>query len=474
MPRLTTSIQKEWGLRFNGTTQGAQSAATLNLTGTDKITLTYWIKQNASTGSLQVISETSSSYGLHSGTFLSLITTSNTLAFAIVGNGGNTEWYTQPIVKGQWYFVAFTCDLTKSSATALKGYVNGALSFGSAVTTGPTPVGTNFDNEKLNIGARNNGASLFSAISLKDMRIYSSILTPAQIQTMYEQGPNVAFGSSTSWYKMNDGTSTTLVDSGSALNNQAIVGRTTTGASPSTMWVIDPVRPPRLTQTSNTQSVLFNGTSDRISIPDATSLNMGTGNFTIEAKVYIEKLFYNFITDKIDLASGNGWQLFTGEPIVNAVNRITMWLQQGVNYMGVSNFNTFIPGQWYHVIASVTRNDVTQYKIFQNGICDPVYSGTADYSNTTGSISNAEPLDIGHRKNAAGLFIKGGIYDVRLYNRALTDDECLSRYYTNENITSGRVSWWKMNEGSGTTIADSQGTNNGTITGGTWTLNTMS
>ncbi|MCB1208707.1 MAG: hypothetical protein KDK97_05250 [Verrucomicrobiales bacterium] len=37
------------------------------------------------------------------------------------------------------------------------------------------------------------------------------------------------------------------------------------------------------------------------------------------------------------------------------------------------------------------------------------------------------------------------------------------------DITSGLVGWWKMTEGSGTTVPDSSGNNNtGAITGATW------
>lgn len=473
MPRLVYSQPKEWGLRFNGTSQGAQTGSTLNLSTTNKITLTYWVKRNAVQGALAAIAELSESYGLYSDTFLSVLSTSGNAAFAIVGNGGNTEWYTQPLAIGKWYFVAFSCDLSLSSASAIKGYINGIQNVSSTISTGPTPVGGNFGNRLFNIGARNNAASLHSNVSIKDMRIYGSILNSTQIQQIYQNGPNIAFGSPLAWYKMNEGTNTTITDSGSLATNASITGRTITGTTPATMWAIDPVRPPKVALTDSNISIQLNGTSDRIVIADNDVLDFGTGDFTVECKVQFRKTGYNFLVDKINVGSV-GWQLFSNETLVNALNRVSMWIQtSGPNYFAVSCFNRINYGQWYHIIASVTRNDVTQLKIFMNGIHDPVYSGGAAYSGVTGTVSTAVALDIGHRQNASPLWLGGNIYDVRLYNRALTDDECLSRYYTNENITSGRVGWWKIGEGTGTTITDSQGSNPGTLTGGTWSNQTL-
>src|SRR5690606_19126437 len=61
----------------------------------------------------------------------------------------------------------------------------------------------------------------------------------------------------------------------------------------------------------------------------------------------------------------------------------------------------------------------------------------------------------------------GDVADLRLYGRALTEAEA-AQLWSGRPVDSGLISRWKFDEGSGTTLNDSVGSNDGALTGGTW------
>jgi hypothetical protein len=60
---------------------------------------------------------------------------------------------------------------------------------------------------------------------------------------------------------------------------------------------------------------------------------------------------------------------------------------------------------------------------------------------------------------------RGMLDDVSVFNKTLTSDEVSDIYYNNTFPGTGLISRWKLDEGSGILIADTQGTNNATLFG---------
>lgn len=92
-----------------------------------------------------------------------------------------------------------------------------------------------------------------------------------------------------------------------------------------------------------------------------------------------------------------------------------------------------------------------------------------------GSLSKAIPSTTGARKIGSnkvntGVFF-GGVTEVRLYNIALTIPQVLNYYQNNKVGRTGLVEEYLMTNGSGTTLSDSAGTNNATLTSPSWQLN---
>ena len=460
---------KEWGIRLNGSTQYVDFPDNAAYEISGSITISIWAKASVFTTTTPIISrwnETTAErvWGI------ALEDTLGYVRFDTTSTGtfqsGNKALTTERLKLNQWHHI-----VAVNTPTLNLIYIDGVLRASTTLAFAGLKTTANV-GVQLGRGVMFGGATTLFNGSMKDARIYASVLSAAQIRTMYEQGPNMAFGTTVLWAKVDEGTGTSCADSSATANTGTIVGRTTTGATPSTMWVIDPVRPRRLMQTEKTSSVLFNGITEKVVIADNATLKFGTGNFTVEARVYPIGLNTAGVAGQVvdKFTGGTGWYLYFNEATGSVgVNKAVFT----INSYAVCSTNTPMGNNWYHLIVSVDKSSQELFRVFVNGVYDPRYLNASSYStNASGTTDTAASLEFMDISDAN--YKRGNLYDVRLYNRALTDDECLSRYYTNENITSGRVGYWPMDEGSGTVITDRQGTNNGTLTGGTWVNNVQS
>lgn len=456
--RAQYSIPKEWGLKMNGSTQYVTVPDNNALDLTTTITISMWVKRN-STGKTFLMSKGTNGYGVYfDPTDRLTLTKVNTLDF--LNQKGK-------IVDSLWHHVVLLFD-NSIAEIHIDGKLNNIANVGSAFAGTAT---------NLFIGQDSSGAFFFNG-SMKDVRIYNAHLSPTQIEQLYNLKPGSSFlpGNLVGWYKMDEGTGTTITDSSSTANNGTITGRVLTGNTPTTLWNIDPVRPRRRATSGQTVSISTNGTTSSGTISHNAAYNFGTGNFSLEFKVNTRRLVgtstLEYIINKQGGGVAAGFFLYRNATLtVIPKNKINFIIFDGTNYFAVA-----VPiekhRQWAHVLISADRSSVEGYKMFVNGVLSPIYEGTAGYT-SIGSISNALNINIG-TDSAGTNDYDGNFYDLRIYNVALTDDQCLSRYYENASITTGLVGWYKMDENSGTTITDSSSTaNNGTVANITWAANSM-
>lgn len=246
------------------------------------------------------------------------------------------------------------------------------------------------------------------------------------------------------------------------------------------------------------EALNLDGASDYISTNPATGMGL-VDEVTISAWIKPDnvtgdnKIFSNvpsgnadgfklslYSSRKIELQIGNG----TG-PILNRA---------------VSGGTTLVNGQWYHVVG-VYSNSGDYIRTYVNGVLDRELSTTEIMaaSTTTNITIGAESYGSATNK------FDGAVDDVRVYNRSLSaaDISALFAYtgvdytcanpngltseinFNDDNRTlqycnasswvsigksaipnTGLVGHWKLDETSGTTIADSAGSNTGTWTDG--------
>jgi hypothetical protein len=103
--------------------------------------------------------------------------------------------------------------------------------------------------------------------------------------------------------------------------------------------------------------------------------------------------------------------------------------------------------EWYHAAATYDGTTIRLYVNGQEKGSEKVLLNTAALTSTIG------------RLDREGSYFDGIIDDVRIYNRALSDEQVKALYQSGA-VTEGLVGWWKLDEPEGTAAADSSGSGN--------------
>jgi len=129
----------------------------------------------------------------------------------------------------------------------------------------------------------------------------------------------------------------------------------------------------------------------------------------------------------------------------------------GSNTNHVDSASLITLGSWYHVVATY---DGANLKMYINSNLDTTIAQTG-----TLFASSTDNVYIG--QSGDGNNSKAFIDDVIICSTAMSQADVTNLYY-NGILPSNMVSRWTLDEGSGTTANDSVGSNNGTITGATY------
>ena len=119
--------------------------------------------------------------------------------------------------------------------------------------------------------------------------------------------------------------------------------------------------------------------------------------------------------------------------------------------------------KWHHV--AMTHSDTTnETKVYVDGVLEKTTTVTTDIG------TNDTNLMVAHSDTG---YFKGFLDEVKLFDSALTADQIKAEYAggaavfgdKTDWLSDGLVGYWKMDEASGTTVADASGNgNNGTLT----------
>lgn len=187
-----------------------------------------------------------------------------------------------------------------------------------------------------------------------------------------------------------------------------------------------------------TYSGSFDGTSQYLSVPSATQLDFGTGDFTIECWVYSTSIANNYPTF---LGSVTGWSAgASGHRFNNTgqANKFSFHLN-GAGDPFIVSTNTFSFNTWYHY--ALTRSGNT-WKMYINGSLE-----------ATGTYSGSYNLGLGGARigwstwDGAGGYYKGSVSNLRVVKGVTV-------YTGNFTVPSGPL-----------TVTQSAGTNISAITG---------
>lgn len=226
-------------------------------------------------------------------------------------------------------------------------------------------------------------------------------------------------------------------------------------------------------QPANTAAVSMNGSGQYVNLGTGAAVtNFGTGSFTFEGWF------------RAAATSASNMSLFRmGRSGTNPVATIQI-VANTTNIQASVEANTaptgsqsdtaaiaFTLNAWTHFAVVVDRTTVgnQRLKLYVNGALasdvGPATWGTSAISSTDATVLGANRADTG----VLTATYNGAIDEVRIWNTART----LSEIQANMNVqlvsATGLTARWGLNEGIGTTAADSVGANSGTLTGGaTW------
>ncbi|MCK5612961.1 right-handed parallel beta-helix repeat-containing protein [Candidatus Pacearchaeota archaeon] len=221
------------------------------------------------------------------------------------------------------------------------------------------------------------------------------------------------------WWKFDKGDGSTVYDSSGNNNDGTISGA---------QWSTDGVN----------GALSFDGFNDYVSIPNSPELNI-TGDITISARIYFtrggsgEGSEQAMVTKTVSNgAYNNPFDFRTG---VGAEPPLRLVRADASGHECVYSTKLIPIKSWHHGLVRV-ENTVGDFYV------DSVITGKTG-GLTKNPTGNSNPLLIG--KRADGLYFSGSLDDVRIYNRALSEDEiralaiCIS--YSNIEGCGGSSSW---------------------------------
>lgn len=385
--------------------------------GLSSVSVAWWMRTD-NTGQTTVLSGARSSQA--NAFLLYFSSDSNFRPFV---DGSSRDYSVEPISNGSWRHYVYQLDRT-SGAESL--HVNGELAASGSRTATSSVLdvdsgGLMLAQEQDSLGGGFSSSQVLSG-DLDDVRIYSRKLGDSEIAELY--------GLVGHW-KLDEGGGSIAADSTPFGNDGALTGDAT--------WNTE----------DGITAIDLDGSGDYISLGNPDHLNF-EGPITLAAWIRAS-----------DYPSSFGNILAHGHQ--TSPNReVQLRVQSGTDYRTGSwspeeGAAASIPsndrGSWVHVIGMYDGSD---WRIYRNGVLEATTAGP------NGSVlaDNTE-WAIG-ASGGGGRFFNGEIRDARIYNRAATAREIAEMY--------GLVGWWRMEETSGTDVADSSGAgNHGTIAGSaTW------
>lgn len=253
------------------------------------------------------------------------------------------------------------------------------------------------------------------------------------------------------YWSFNEGTGTVATDFSGTGNNGAMQ---TFSAPPtaSSGWTDGP----------RGKALNFDGTSDYINVPDSPSLRL-TGNMTISAWVKIQSCpgSYAFILEKGDTDNDN-YGLYLNSSCYPNFEYTDSGSQYRVHVQSVGV--GAVPGQWT-MLTFVYDDTNDRVRFYTNGVMQQ------NIANANSLLGNqTSDLWIGRQNYGANYYYHtGGMDEVRIYNRALTDTEVASLYSSGSvrrlaPTNLGLLAYWSFNEGTSTIAGDFSGNgNHGTL-----------
>lgn len=363
-------------------------------------------------------------------------------------SGGDAQWGNISTSWGVWHHIAIAYDDSDPNNDPAI-YLDGSLvtpSDSNSTGTANTDAASN-----LVIGNSDAGDRAFDG-SLDDVRIYDRALSVTEIAYLYASTKDLV-----GHWTLDETSGTSISDGSGNANTGTFSGEV---AVVSVNGKID-------------TAIEFDAVDDEVNAGSGTTLDdvfSGGGSLStwIYPETYGEGGSYGRIASKGAADAQDGWQ-FIVDGAQNEAISFHISCDGGGFVWWKTTSGTVPLNQWSHVVVTFDRDSTSNTPTFYvNG--SPVSSGVVVDAGSSASCGTffegtdaAFDFYIGQRVDGNRTF-DGYIDDVRLYDRALVASEVFTLYQQAQNY--GLVGHWKLDETSGTSVADSSGNGNtGTFSG---------
>lgn len=446
----TPAWSNDYSINLDGTNDyiEADGFDAHSIIGTGALTLSVWFKRDTSTSD-QALVYIGESGANHDYLYIDVRSDSRVRVTYREGSGGGFSVHpTDTTTNNTWHHL-----VTTRSGTTAKLYLDGT-EIGSGTNA---EVGANLgDSSSLTQFGAWRGGGVWYDGKVDEIAIWDVALSSADVTAIYNNGaPNDLTDSGSyntdrsndlqGYWRFEENTGTSIADSSGN-------SRTATLTNGPTFSTDTPL--------VNKYSILFDGSNDYLDIGSMSAL-ASASSFSV-----------SFWFKNNGNSSGNafgGWGSSSHNNIGcnpnYSANTFYFVVRAGsaVGALAVSSLTTYAPSNtWNHFVCTFDGGD---RKIFINGTQRASDTGVAP---STTSSSAGDNVAIGLRET---YYAKGRIDEVALYSSALSQSEVTDIYNSGKpndrSSDSDLLGYWRMEEGSGTTVADSSGNGNtATLTNG--------
>tara|TARA_Y100000401_G_C8319739_1_gene224573 strand:+ start:1370 stop:2131 length:762 start_codon:yes stop_codon:yes gene_type:complete len=215
---------------------------------------------------------------------------------------------------------------------------------------------------------------------------------------------------------------------------------------------------------SNTYSLTLDGVDQYVNCGDIGGLD-GASTASWSAWVYIDDSGENYVMSQWSASDSNDRQfMFFIKP---SANRVDIYCGSNISYRRTDI--TIATGQWHHMAVTFNGGNTAKDRaiFYLNGT---QYKQTTYNGPTSLKASPGSDFNIGRRTDYTFYEFEGEIDEVSIFTSELSQSEITALYNsgTPTDLTShaGIIHWWRMGDddgGTGSTITDQIGSNNGTL-----------
>ncbi len=303
----------------------------------------------------------------------------------------------------------------------------------------------------LYLGIDSDGSSNPWDGEIDEVRFYSYALTAAQIKADIPDPSSVLIGSNPTdplldnlvgWWKMDETAADTCT--GGANDSCDSSGNAYDGA-----WTGN------TTATSDSKygyATTYDGTGDSTTISDVLDFER-TQPFTLSTWVKTTTdAGQSLITKQDSNSPFSGYNLQFGSSGLLFFQLVNTYTTNAIEVQSTNNLS-YNDGVWHHVAAVYDgTSKASGVKLYFDGV---QIAMTTNMDNLDATTVNSIALNLGSRNNAAQ-FLNGQLDDARIYSKAMGGADIRMLY----NYAPGPVGYWKFDEATGTSVADSSGNGN--------------